>query len=179
MRWTGANERTVKNWLSGASGPSGEHLIQLVQQSDAVAEAFLIAAGRQDFVNAKRLISAHGGLAQLLAMVDSLDTDGVSPILDSVLPTTLASGSFGPLNDPLPDPGPDPAASAQRRRLNSRQRWFVQQLINGRRVKAVDLRRQWTVSEKTAKRDIALLRSYGLIQFVGSFKTGGYRLLSR
>ena len=29
MRWTGASERTVKYWLSGERGPSGEHLILL------------------------------------------------------------------------------------------------------------------------------------------------------
>ena len=27
MRWAGAGERTVKNWLAGVSGPSGQHLI--------------------------------------------------------------------------------------------------------------------------------------------------------
>ena len=26
MGWTGAGERTVKNWLAGVSGPSGDHL---------------------------------------------------------------------------------------------------------------------------------------------------------
>jgi hypothetical protein len=29
MKWTGANERTVKNWLGGRYGPNGEHLIDL------------------------------------------------------------------------------------------------------------------------------------------------------
>jgi len=41
MRWTGANERTVKNWLSGSNGPSGEHLLQLMRNSDAVFECVL------------------------------------------------------------------------------------------------------------------------------------------
>ena len=27
MRWTGAGERTAKNWLAGARGPTGEHLV--------------------------------------------------------------------------------------------------------------------------------------------------------
>ena len=31
MRWTGAGERTVKAWLGGVSGPSGEHLIALMR----------------------------------------------------------------------------------------------------------------------------------------------------
>ena len=32
MRWTGASERTVKYWLSGERGPSGEHLIACEQR---------------------------------------------------------------------------------------------------------------------------------------------------
>ena len=29
MKWTGAGERTVKNWLAGDNGPSGQHLVEL------------------------------------------------------------------------------------------------------------------------------------------------------
>lgn len=46
MRWTGASERTVKYWLSGERGPSGEHLIRLAQHSDAVLVTVLTMAGR-------------------------------------------------------------------------------------------------------------------------------------
>ncbi len=41
MRWTGANERTAKNWLSGSNGPSGEHLLHLMCNSDQVFEFVL------------------------------------------------------------------------------------------------------------------------------------------
>ena len=30
-RWTGANERTVKNWISGRYAPCGRHLVLLAQ----------------------------------------------------------------------------------------------------------------------------------------------------
>lgn len=40
-RWTGASNRTVRGWLSGARGPSGEHLVLLARRSDAVLEALL------------------------------------------------------------------------------------------------------------------------------------------
>jgi hypothetical protein len=40
MRWTGANERTVKNWFAGINGPRGEHLICLARNSEAVFVAF-------------------------------------------------------------------------------------------------------------------------------------------
>lgn len=46
MRWTGASERTVKYWLSGERGPSGEHLILLAQHSDAVLMTILTMAHR-------------------------------------------------------------------------------------------------------------------------------------
>ena len=46
MRWTGASERTVKYWLSGERGPSGEHLIMLAQHSDAVLVSILTMALR-------------------------------------------------------------------------------------------------------------------------------------
>ena len=46
MRWTGASERTVKYWLSGERGPSGEHLILLAQHSDAVLMMVLTMAER-------------------------------------------------------------------------------------------------------------------------------------
>jgi hypothetical protein len=41
MRWTGANERTAKNWLSASNGPSGEHLLRLMCNSDPVFELVL------------------------------------------------------------------------------------------------------------------------------------------
>lgn len=46
MRWTGASERTVKYWLSGERGPSGEHLIRLARHSDAVLIIILSMAER-------------------------------------------------------------------------------------------------------------------------------------
>ena len=46
MRWTGASERTVKYWLSGERGPSGEHLIVLAQHADTVLLTILAMAER-------------------------------------------------------------------------------------------------------------------------------------
>jgi len=36
MRWTGAGERTVKNWFAGRNGPNGQHLVELLRRSDEV-----------------------------------------------------------------------------------------------------------------------------------------------
>jgi hypothetical protein len=46
--WTGANERTVKNWFSGQYAPCGRHLVVLAQHSDQVLNAILSMADRQD-----------------------------------------------------------------------------------------------------------------------------------
>lgn len=46
--WTGANERTLKNWMAGRYGPSGPHLIMLVGRSDAVLALVLDLADRRD-----------------------------------------------------------------------------------------------------------------------------------
>jgi len=52
MRRTDASARTAKNWLSGAAGPSGAHLIRLMRSSDLVFRAVLRMAGRdQALVN--------------------------------------------------------------------------------------------------------------------------------
>ena len=46
--WTGASERTVKNWISGRYAPCGRHLVGLAQHSDQVLNAILLMADRQD-----------------------------------------------------------------------------------------------------------------------------------
>ncbi len=71
MRWTGASERAVKGWIGGKPGPSGEHLIALMAESDAVFGAVLRLARRDrsghspdlDAVKTylRRALSALGG----------------------------------------------------------------------------------------------------------------------
>ena len=71
MRWTGASERSVKGWISGRQGPSGEHLIALMQQSDAVwlAVVRLAARHRADADRAIGTVRQHLAEAErLLAM---------------------------------------------------------------------------------------------------------------
>jgi hypothetical protein len=72
MRWTGANERTVKNWLAGRCGPNGDHLIQLSRHSDLVLDAFLHLAGREKAVTAKELVTLRNALAEALKQIDVL-----------------------------------------------------------------------------------------------------------
>jgi hypothetical protein len=55
MRWTGASERRVTCWRSEKSGPSGEHLIALLQNSDMLLERVLVLAGRRPLIERHRL----------------------------------------------------------------------------------------------------------------------------
>ena len=67
MRWTGADERTVKNWLAGRRGPRGEHLLALIRHSNVVLEIVLQFAGREQIIAAKVLLDARNALAEMLA----------------------------------------------------------------------------------------------------------------
>jgi hypothetical protein len=72
MRWTGVNERTAKNWLSGANGPSGEHLLLLMRNSDRVFECVLQLSRRPAVLSCQRLADVRNSLqatADLLSEV--------------------------------------------------------------------------------------------------------------
>lgn len=68
-RWTGANERTVKNWFAARCGPSGEHLISLAQHSSDVLEVFLLLSGHEHRVSEARLELIRSRLAELLDLL--------------------------------------------------------------------------------------------------------------
>lgn len=59
--------------------------------------------------------------------------------------------------------------------VNERQKWFLEQLVAEKNPKASDVAEYFNVTTMTAKRDIADLKEWGLIEFVGSPKTGLYR----
>ena len=61
-----ANERAVRNWFEAKNGPSGMHLVSLIQHSDRVMEALLILAGRADLANRLELSELCTGLRSLL-----------------------------------------------------------------------------------------------------------------
>jgi hypothetical protein len=75
MRWTGATDRTAKNWVTGIRGPTGEHLISLARHSDAVFEVIIRAAGRESLLIALQLNDAREKLAAALEILDQLVAD--------------------------------------------------------------------------------------------------------
>ncbi|MDB5714342.1 MAG: hypothetical protein JWO15_1739 [Sphingomonadales bacterium] len=70
MRWTGASERTAKNWLAGTNCPCGWHLVLLARESDAVMASLLGLAGRDITVSALSLISLKAGLMSAVNAID-------------------------------------------------------------------------------------------------------------
>jgi hypothetical protein len=69
MRRTDASERTAKNWLSGAAGPSGAHLIDLMRSSDLVFEVVLRMAGRERALSNSRLVEAKDLLIRAIRLL--------------------------------------------------------------------------------------------------------------
>lgn len=72
MRWTQASERTAKCWLAGANGPSGEHLVVLIRNSDAVLEAVLELAQRRPGLERGRLESLKWALSNAVLAIDDI-----------------------------------------------------------------------------------------------------------
>ena len=67
--WTGANERTVKNWIIGRYAPCGRHLVVLAQHSDQVLIALLSMADRQDLLLARRVGELRQRVLELAAIL--------------------------------------------------------------------------------------------------------------
>jgi hypothetical protein len=76
--WTGANERTVKNWLSGLYGPCGAHLIVLVQHSDEVLNAVLLMAGRQELLVAQKVAEIDQRIVELSLILRELKSPSLA-----------------------------------------------------------------------------------------------------
>jgi hypothetical protein len=73
--WTGANERTVKNWISGRYAPCGRHLVLLAQHSDQVLNVILSMAERRDLLLAPKVEDLRQKLLELAAVIGRSDPD--------------------------------------------------------------------------------------------------------
>jgi hypothetical protein len=65
--WTGANERTVKNWILGRYAPCGRHLVVLAQHSDQVLDAILAMADRRDLLLGRKVGDLRRKVLELAA----------------------------------------------------------------------------------------------------------------
>ena len=78
MAYTGAGERTVKNWFEGKNAPNGENLVGLVRHSDEILEALLLMAGRENILAGKLLFDASEQLVEMLEIIYRLRGKDVS-----------------------------------------------------------------------------------------------------
>jgi hypothetical protein len=73
--WTGADERTAKNWLAGRYGPNGHHLVALARHSDEVLETFLVLAGQRELVRTHRLHRTRKKLEEVVTILTAVLDD--------------------------------------------------------------------------------------------------------
>jgi hypothetical protein len=73
MRWTGVSERTARNWISGTHAPAGEHLVELMRNSDTVLSAVLALAGRREVYAFASLDVVRTELKTMLKAIDTIE----------------------------------------------------------------------------------------------------------
>lgn len=71
-RWTGANERTVKNWFAGDRAPTGDHFLGLAANSPAVLAAFLAAIQRTDCLVMAEIEEARAKVEAALVALEAV-----------------------------------------------------------------------------------------------------------
>lgn len=74
------------------------------------------------------------------------------------------------------DMGGDPGDTNVDPGVNERQRWILDQLRDGAKLRRGDVEKQFKCSAKTAKRDLAELRERGVVHFVAKPWPGYYQL---
>lgn len=72
MRWTGASNRTARNWLNGAASPSGYHLICLARESNSVLAAMLSLSGRSELALSADIHAVEVALARAAKAISTL-----------------------------------------------------------------------------------------------------------
>ncbi len=160
MRMTGASERTVKHWLSANHGPDNVFLLRLIATSPVI-RAFVLGVMEMDVAGRQWGEPARS------------DYHAGTPGERSAI---AGAGQFA-RNDPINDPERDRINDPITEPLNQRQRWFYERVASGIHSTALDLVKHWDVSPKTARRDIAGLRSAGLLHFSGARRNGRYRMV--
>lgn len=161
MRQTEASERTVKHWLSGQHGPDTVYFLRLVVSSPVI-RAFVLG-----------LIEGPAATP----LTDPVDRISLARAREAYVAGEAAGGrpaTGAQHNDPDRVPERDPINVPDRAELNERQRWFLDRVADGR-CGANEIAAAWTVSLKTARRDIASLKAADLISYVGSRRKGRYR----
>ena len=79
QRWTGATDRTARNWLNGVVGPRGHHLLELARESDAVLLAIINMMERPELALAPDLHAVEVALAKASGAFEVLRRQRTGP----------------------------------------------------------------------------------------------------
>jgi hypothetical protein len=82
MRWTGASNRTARNWLNGAASPSGYHLVCLARESNAVLAAMMSLSGRPELALSADIHAVEVALAKAAGTIATLRRERVQQSSD-------------------------------------------------------------------------------------------------
>lgn len=149
-RKTDIPTETIKRWHKGRNPPRSGHLVILARQ----------------YADVLKIILRQTGHGYLIPYISAPDHEREMARI-SVLPDDDFAENV-PINVPLKS-WPDD--------INERQKWFLVELHRNIRVTATDIMQRWSVTDKTAKRDIADLKERSLIVYMGARKTGWYMLV--
>jgi len=72
MKWTGASNRSARNWLNGLGGPAGWHLILLARESSEVMATMLALANRHGLMLGSDLQEIRSALILATGSIDEL-----------------------------------------------------------------------------------------------------------
>lgn len=158
MRLTDASERTVKHWLAANHGPDNIFLLRLIATSPVI-RAFILGVMEMDLTGRRWEDPARSDYRAGAPGERSGDIGGTHFV------------EHDPINDPERDRINGPIMEV----MNQRQRWFFERVASGIHSTANDITIHWEVSPKTARRDIAGLRSANLLQFSGARRNGRYK----
>nr|WP_299854127.1 hypothetical protein [Sphingomonas bacterium] len=165
MQQTHASERAAKHWLSGQHGPDTVFFLRLMVSSPVIRAFVLGLIERPAASGLGSSVDRYSLAAARAAYIAGENAADFPPP-----PRVPNDPGSDPKRDPMNDP--DPAD------LNERQHWFLDRVGQGYRCAASEIETVWSVSPKTARRDIAGLKAAGLVSYVGSRRKGRYSCLS-
>lgn len=148
-RTTQLNALTIRKWYEGKNPPDAAHLL-------------ILMAHYPDL------------LCGILQLIDRTKSVGSNSQITTPKKTENCHTETHAEHKIWGDIPVTPSATKNSVMLNQRQLWFIEQVRARHRCTSKDIERRWSVTNRTAKRDIAALVAVGAIRFVRSGQSGYY-----
>lgn len=150
---TGIELRAIRDWYEGRKPPKSIHLLLLASHYNEIFNQLIILTGNS------HLLELYEQKISFQNLPSKISKSAESDEIYSARYCTINVG----------------VDFEKAKNLNKRQLWYLGLLQHGYRVKIADIMAFWKVSARTAKYDISILAKQGLVQFVGSRKTGHHK----